>query len=123
MSSLVKITKSKSSLKKAGKRIDHIHPLKFLTCVLTDNQMKASFQAMQDRSWVWGEFFSGLKDSLEEEASRGNMKIEFIRDFSLQVSVSEDLIYPSISQKKWKQFISILINAIPKNPDADRYDM
>lgn len=123
MSSLSKITKAKSSLKKAGNRIDNVHPLRFLLCVFTDEQMKASVHAMEGRSWVWTEFLSGLKKSLEEESQKDNMKMEFITDFASRLGITVDLIYPSISQHQWNQLVSILIDKIPRNSDADRYNM
>ncbi len=122
MSSLISITKNKSALKKAGQRIDNIHPLRFLMCVFTDEQMKASMEAMQSRNWIWDEFTSGLLRSLEEETSRNNLK-EFLGDFATQLGISVDLISPSINKRQWMQFIKILIQKIPRDSSAGRYDM
>lgn len=123
MSSLVKIAKSESSLKKAGKRIDHVHPLQFLGCVFTDENLKASIHAMEGRSWVWSEFVSGLKDSLECESNRDNMKLEFISDFAGKVGIHLDIILPAISAHQWSELIGLLITHIPRNSDNGRYDM
>jgi hypothetical protein len=123
MSSLSKINKQKSALKSAGKRIDHIHPLRFLLTIFTDEQLKASIHALKDRSWMWTEFFSGLKDSLEAELNDDNMQMDIIQDFASQVGIQPDQITPLISQHQWNQLISTLINQIPRNANAGRYDM
>jgi len=122
-SSLVQINKNKSALNQAGKRIDHVHPLRFLMTVFTDEHMKASIHAMQNRGWVWGEFSGGIKDSLENEANSGNMRDEFIQDFAAQVNIDQALIAPLIQAHDWNQLIKILIDKIPRNGNPGRYDM
>lgn len=122
MSSLTKIAKLKSHLKKAGKRIDHVHPLRFLMCIFTDEPMKASMQSIQNRSWVWGEFMSGLKTSLEEESVRDNLKLEFLYDFAAQLGVGVEVIYPPIFHHQWNDLVRTLINVIPRSTDSNRYD-
>lgn len=121
MNSLVSISSLKSDLKKTGKRIESIHPLRFLGCVFTDEEMKASMQAMEGRSWVWSEFASGLINSLEVEASRDNLKWEFIIDFSTKVGVSTELLGPIIQKRQWDSFISTLIHNVPRSGNAGRY--
>lgn len=124
MSSLLSIATSQSDLKAAGDRIDHLHPLRFLMCIFTDEQMKASMQAMKDRSWVWVEFVNGVKNTMEYESSpeRNNIKPEFIYDFAAQVGINPDLIIPAINKHQWRQLVVILINNIPRGAQANRYD-
>lgn len=122
MSPYSTITKSESALKKAGDRIDHIHPLRFLLCIFQDDVMKASIAAMQNR-WVWGKFISGLKGHLEEEANRENLKIEYIHDLAGQLGIHPDLLYPSIVNHSWEQFVTLLIKYVPRNENANRYDI
>lgn len=122
MASLTKLARDKSSLKKAGSRINHIHPLKFLATVFSDDEMKTSMHAMQNRGWVWGDFFDGIKSSLDEEMNRGNL-LQFTYDFANLVGIDPNLIYKSISNSDWKQFINTLIEKIPRNSDVDRYNM
>lgn len=122
MGSLAKIAKAKSSLKRAGDRIDHIHPLRFLSCIFTHEEMKVSLHAMQSRGWVWEEFYNGLKKSLEEESAKDNMRVEMIADFSLLVGLSFDQVYSPIEGRKWRQFLDILIQYIPRTTQKKRYD-
>ncbi len=123
MSSLISIAAHRQDLKDAGARVDHIHPLRWLQTIFTDDQMKTSLHAMRNRGWIWGEFFNGTKNSLEEESARNNMKPEYIQDFARNVNIDPALITPSIQARNWEQFIQILIDKIPRNDDSDRYDM
>lgn len=113
----------KSSLKKAGERVDHVHPLRFLMCVFTDDEMNGCVHSIRDRSKVWKEFFSGLSNTLEEEAGKDNMRPEFIRDFSKKVKVDLNLLLKPINDRRWKDFVDILLEQIPRTGNPDRYDL
>lgn len=123
MSSVTKIAKNKSSLKSAGNRVNHVHPLKFLMTIFLDDRMKASMQALQKRSLMWDEFISGLKKSLNEETAKDNMKVEFVQDFVSSLNIAFEQVYPYIKQERWEQLVKTLIQLIPRNEDANRYDM
>jgi hypothetical protein len=98
MSSLVTIATTQSSIKEAGDRIDHVHPLRFLISIFSDEKMKASISAMKGRRWVWGDFIQGLKESADCETSRGNMKPEFIQDFIIQLNLDPKEIAPLVNK-------------------------
>jgi len=121
--SLISLAKSKSSLKKTGDRIDHLHPLRFLITVFTSEELKAGVHGIRDRGWVWDEFLSGLTGSLSTESSKNNMKNEYILDFAQRVKIDPNLILPSIQQGQWKNFIHILIDSIPRQNDPNRYNI
>jgi hypothetical protein len=122
-SSYAKILASKGSLKKAGDRIDHLHPLRFLMCVFTDEELKVGVHMIRNDSWVWPDFFDdGLKKSLIQEASRNNMKPEFVQDFARQVGVDYAKIAPLIQAGKWRAFVDTLIEEIPRDGEPDRHD-
>lgn len=123
MNSLAKIAKQKSSLKRAGDRVNHVHPLRFLQVIFLDGKMKASIHALYGRSWVWDEFYDGLIQSLNEEQEKGNLPAEFVQDFTQSLQVSFDATYALIQQSNWSGFIKYLLKSIPRNEDADRYDM
>lgn len=122
-SSLAGIATSKSSLKKAGDRIDHLHPLRFLMTIFTDEELKADISAIRSRGWIWDKFFDGLEGSLREESKKDNIRQEFITDFAHVVGINASLIEPAIQEKKWKEFVDILIDVIPRAGNPGRYNM
>lgn len=120
---LLGIGSETSSLKKAGKRIDHVHPLRFLMTVFTEEELKAGIASIKGQSsWVKDGFFDGLIDSLKEEAARNNIN-QFVDNFAKSVKIDSDLIYPSIKQGDWKEFIDILIDKIPRETNPNRLNM
>lgn len=122
MGSLTKIIKSQSSLKRAGKRIDHLHPFNFLLTIFLDDEMTVSIHAMKSRSWVWDEFLSGVKGSLETEAKNGNL-LAYVDDFANQLQVSAELLLPSIEKQDWTELVKVLLKALPCPKSDERYDI
>lgn len=125
--SLVSIAKpsTQSDLKSTGKDIDHIHPLRFLQVVFTDEEMKAGIAAIRNRAigWIWDEFLGGLVTSLKEESGKKNLKPEFIRDFARNIPVHEDLIQTPLNEGRFKDFVNLLIDHVPRQNDPNRYAM
>ncbi|MBA3814915.1 MAG: hypothetical protein H0X29_00010 [Parachlamydiaceae bacterium] len=121
--SLPSLATSKSSLKKAGDRIDHLHPLRFLMIIFTDEELKANISALRSRGWVWDKFYSGLEGSLKEESRKNNMNNEFIVDFANCVGINVTLIQGAIQEKRWKEFVNTLIDTVPRSGNPTRYDM
>jgi hypothetical protein len=112
-----------SSMNKIGDRIEHIHPLRFLQCIFSDEELKGCLHSVKDRSIIWKKFFSGVSESLEEEANRNNMKPEFIQEFAASLNLNPNLIKDSIEKKKWKEFLDILFKNLPRDGNQDRHDM
>lgn len=121
--SLFGVGKERSSLNKAGDRIDHLHPFRFLMTIFTDEELKAGAASIRDRGGlVGGGFFDGITGSLKKEASQNNL-LQFTADFAKKVKIDEDLISPSLEKGKWKEFVNILIDKIPREIDPNRYNM
>jgi hypothetical protein len=122
--SLTKLWGAESSLKRAGDRVDHVHPLNFLSFCFSDDELKGSFHCIRHRGGkIWKEFFSGLRDSLDEESKRDNLTEEFVNDFANKLDMKPSKILPSIQKRNWEHFFEILLKEIPRGGEPDRYDM
>lgn len=121
-SSLISIAKAKSSLERAGKEVEHVHPLQFLAYIFSTEKLKAAVHNMRSRSWVWGRFFKGLKTGLDEEASRQNV-LPYIRDFSSRIGIDAKILFPLAEKKQWKDFVEALLSEVPRSGNSGRYDM
>lgn len=121
-SSLPKIKSAESSLKKAGDRIDIVHPLQFLLCVFTNEELKVSLRNLQGRAWVWKDFLGGLTDTLAEENARGNIA-PYLADFAQRLRVNVNDLTPIVQSGKWDRFVNRLIELVPRASGSDRYNM
>lgn len=121
--SLLSIGQKRSSLKKAGDRIDHLHPFRFLMTVFNDEELKAGIHAIKDRGgWVWSGFVDGIVGSLSDEAKNQNL-LQFSSDFAQKVKIDPALISPYLQQGLWGDFLNVLLNHIPRQIDPNRYNM
>lgn len=122
-SSLISIATQRSALKRAGDRIDHLHPLRFLEMILSSEELKAYVSAVKNKSFVWKEFLRGIVGSLEDESKNKNLTSEQFKDFSKRTNVDLNPLMPLIKEKKWKEFVNQLIDNVPRDGDTKRYDM
>lgn len=123
LESPVKVVSMSSVLKKAKERVIHIHPLKFLACIFTDEQMKAAMHALKARSWLFQEFMSGLKGSLDQELASDNLMAYQIDDFARLVGIDANQIYPHYENRYWEGLVHTLIAKIPRKNNPNRYNM
>lgn len=120
--SLASLWGYKSQLEYAGDRIDHIHPLQFLATVFCHEELKAYIHAIRKRgSWVWGEFIKGLRQSLQEEAEKGNISDEEIRNFVDRVELDAQLVYEHIQNGSWEKLVKVLLVYVPRDEKSGRY--
>ncbi|MBS4168435.1 hypothetical protein [Parachlamydia sp. AcF125] len=113
----------KSALKKAGDRIDHVHPLRFLECIFSDNELKTSAASLKGKTMVWDDFLKGIKKSLSQEFRNKNLSEPFIQDFAKQVNVDPNLLIPLIQSQEWEKFVNVLIANVPGTQGDNRYNM
>ncbi|MBS0624082.1 MAG: hypothetical protein JSS62_05615 [Verrucomicrobia bacterium] len=120
--SLVAIGFSKAELEKAGARVDHVHPLRLLIAIFTDEELKVGIRNMRGKGWVWNQFIGNLKYVLNSEKSLGNVTDEYICDFAQTVGISADLLFPYVDVNNWEGMVDSLITYIPRKGDHQRYD-
>ena len=121
-SSLPKIKSAESALKKAGDRIDHVHPLHFLACIFSNEELKVCMRNLQGRAWVWKEFLGGITESMAEEDARGNL-LPFVQDFAAKVKTDAHVLIPILEGGRWERFVNTLIELVPREKGSDRYNM
>lgn len=121
---LLKINSNKSSLNNAGDRIKHIHPLRFLTYVFSNDELIVCMRNLQGRTWVWSEFLEGIINSLKDEYALGNILDEHIHELIVQSQVSDPAaIHTHVKNQSWGALINSLISNVPRKTEGNRYDM
>lgn len=100
--------KHKKRLEMLGKQIDHIHPLKFLSIIFLDPNLKNALILIEKDYFKWKNFYSNLSKKLNEKA-RKNELLPYLEEFSKEVNVPKEKIKPFIEQKNWQGFINFFI--------------
>ncbi len=117
----IQLWKEEKSLRKAGDKIIHLHPYRFLMCIFKDETLKAAIASVKERILLWSKFKEGLFDSLTEEAQKNNL-VPYVDDFAANLEISSNLILPAIHEGNWEQLINLLIKNVPREGEPDRYN-
>lgn len=120
--SLIKIKQNESSLKKAGDRVDNVHPFQFLFCIFSNEELKVGIRNIQGRSWVGKGFMEGITTSLSKESKVSNV-LPYVSDFAGRLNIDVNAILPALQAGQWEKFVDILIKIVPRTGNSGRYDM
>ncbi|ADI38205.1 hypothetical protein [Waddlia chondrophila] len=96
----------KKSLEQAGARIDDVHPLRFFGYVMTNPQLKASFDKI--KGVAWSRFKEGMAGSLEKADSRDHLNAEVIDDFSSESHLDRSKVQAYVDRKQWEALIDFM---------------
>lgn len=121
-SSLPKINAARNALEKAGDKIEHVHPFFFLSAIFTNEELKVCMRNLKGRLGAWDGFMSGVIRSMTEENARNNV-LPYVNQFAALVKVDPNMILPAIQAGKWERLVITLIDIVPREGGADRYDM
>ncbi|MEC7840352.1 MAG: hypothetical protein VX777_09975 [Chlamydiota bacterium] len=119
---LLKLKKYKDDLKKAGDRLDEVHPLHFWRVIFTDEKATSAMHNIKRRKKVWKSFIKGMGQSLEEACDRDNLKTEYLEDFANKVDIDVNVITKPIQKRDWSEFAKQLLINVSRNGNIDRYD-
>lgn len=120
---LLSLPSHRSSLEEAGKRIEHIHPLKFLQHAYSDEELKVCMGVIQGRCLVWKEFITNFSASFQSEVKKGNLTSDHLHHFADTVAIKIDLIMPHAEKSDWVKFVKVLNTHVPRSGNQKRYNI
>ncbi len=106
--SLYKLLWKKSELEKIGKRIDNVHPLRFLGHIFSNPRLKGYMPEITKSSFKWKNFMKGLANRLTREHSSGNVE-PFILGFSEYIGADQSRIKAYAANYDWEGLVHYLI--------------
>ncbi len=118
-----KLLLTQGSLERAGNRVGHVHPLRFMLCIFTDEKLKVGIHNMRKKPFVWDNFISSMGESFQSESLRNNITPDMVRDFAKRLQINPDYLFHHVQQQNWNAFVDALITYVPRNEGHDRYGM
>ncbi|HSX03185.1 MAG TPA: insulinase family protein [Rhabdochlamydiaceae bacterium] len=103
-----KLLFEKKKLEKLGKRINHIHPMKFLGTILLDPRLSHCLREIKKSSFKWENFMGGLVRRMDEEFSHDNLR-KYIPGFCSTVQANPDQLVTYIEKKDFEGMIISLL--------------
>lgn len=117
-----KLLIQKWEIEKAGDRIDHLHPLRHILLIFTNEQIKVNAANLRQRGLIWNQYIDGLGDTLTEEFLRDNITEAHIVHFAQTLNLSPAVVRSAIQQMQWEQLFDILIQTLPRQGNPRRYN-
>lgn len=99
----------RSRLNALGKRIDHVHPLKFLEIIFTDNHLKSCLREVDSSFFKRTAFMKGLGKSFKAKAKLGEVE-PYIQDFSKAVKIPIESLQPYFRDEDWIGLVNKLLS-------------
>lgn len=119
---LLSLAMMRTDLEMAGERIEHLHPIRFLHTIFTDEVLKVAIKNIRARGWVWNNFINGLKTSFNSENDIGNILEEHVFDLARAVGIDVRLIMSAVKEQQWEKFVDLLVRHVPRQGNPGRYD-
>ncbi|MBM3208202.1 MAG: hypothetical protein FJZ57_06325 [Chlamydiae bacterium] len=98
----------KKEIEKKGKSIRPVHPLVFLSYIVTDSHMRKSLSNIKKSYFKWKNFVEGFEDKMKDMALAGEL-VPYIRGFAettgVDISTVSEYIYDKDYEGLMKHFL------------------
>lgn len=98
----------KSEMEGMGRKINHVHPLRFLGHVYSHPEHVKHLDAIHKSSFKWRHFVDGLVGRMKEEMKRDNL-LTHVEAFSELIGVDPALVMQYLLAHKWEGLVVQLI--------------
>ena len=95
-------------MKKLGKKIEPVHPLRFLGYIFSTNELKKRMPKIKESHFKWNKFTEGLFERLSKEARHDNLN-RFVPRFAQVVGFSESVIEDCVRRHDWSGMLDYLM--------------
>jgi hypothetical protein len=98
----------KKEVEKLGKRVNHVHPMRFISFILADEKMKKWLRAVRHSSFKWDHFIDGFSDRMKEEHAKNNVT-HYISGMAHQLNADPNLITSYIEDRDYEGLVKALL--------------
>ncbi len=105
---VLKLGLKKGDLERKGKKVHHVHPLKFLSTIFSDPHLRKCMKDVRDSYFKWSGFMGGLEERMNEEWEKNNL-YPHVNGFSALVKAHPDQVRMFIQARDWEGLVKYLI--------------
>lgn len=98
----------KGYLQSLGAQINHVHPLKFLSTIITHPHLHTCLYEVFDDYFKRNGFMDGIGPSLTRESEKGKLA-QYITDFSTEVNAPREDLEGFFQSRDWEGMVRHLI--------------
>jgi hypothetical protein len=94
----------KRSVEKKGKKIEHIHPMRFMGYILSSSELRTCLRTIKKSTFKWDAFIDGFSRRMKEEYSNNNLYI-YVPGFCQQIGGNQEVVTRYIQKKDWEGLV------------------
>lgn len=98
----------KKELEKIGRKINHVHPMRFIGYILDDPKLKKWLREIKTSSFKWDHFIDGFSNRMKEESAKNNLML-YIPGMAHLLNVDPERIIYYIQSKDYSGLVKALI--------------
>ncbi len=98
----------KKTIEKKGKKIRHVHPLRFIGYIFGDAHLKRCMHEIKKSFFKWHSFIEGFSDKMKEEHRDDNLE-RYVPGFAESLGVSSTKVMQYIDDKDWEELVKFLL--------------
>lgn len=105
---ILKLGLMRKTLEKKGRKIHHVHPLRFLGYIFSTPHLKISMQRIKKSHFKWDGFIDGLSKKMREEAHSDNLA-RYVPGFAQYLQINADQVMDYIAKHDWEGLVYFLL--------------
>jgi hypothetical protein len=107
-SSVPELIWKQKELKKMGKTINHVHPLKFIGYIISEPILRSDLQETHRNFFKWRAFLDGFRRRMTEEFYKGNLN-QYLPGFCKSLEVKQEVVEHFIDRRDWEGLVKALM--------------
>lgn len=105
---VVQLLFDRKEVEKKGKKIDHVHPLRFMGYILSTPELKSDLKLVKKSSFKWDAFIDGFSDRMKKELASGNI-YPYVADFAKHIGSTVEHVKHHIDKKDFEGLVQSLL--------------
>jgi hypothetical protein len=105
---LIQLVFEKNVLEKKGKKIHHVHPLRFMGYILSSPELKSDVRTIKKSSFKWDAFIDGFAKRMKEELANGNV-YQHIPGFAMEIGTTAKHVEEYVHKKDFEGLVRSLL--------------
>lgn len=104
----VKLGLNQKEIRKKGDKIQHVHPLRFLSFVMGEGGLRSDMHKIKKSGFKWNNFIKDYSNRLSREASSNNLNA-YVPGFAHSLAVDEQTIQSMIDRHDWHGLVNYFL--------------
>jgi hypothetical protein len=105
---LIQLAFNRRSIEKKGKKIEHVHPLRFMGHIMSTKSLREHARVIKKSSFKWDAFVDGFGKRMKEELGHNNV-YQHVPGFAQLVAAKPDHINHYIHKRDWDGLVKSLL--------------